>query len=56
MRALVKRGVLESVERSLGVGKVTDEFVVTPSERLYDKVPNTERAAPYRNEAARFAT
>lgn len=39
MRALVKRGVLLSVGRSLGVGKEADVFMVSPSERLYDEIP-----------------
>lgn len=40
MRALVKRGVIESVGRSVGVGKEADVFMVSPSERLYDEVPD----------------
>lgn len=39
MRALVKRGVIESVGRSVGVGKEADVFRVAPSERLYEEVP-----------------
>lgn len=39
MRALIKRGVIESFGRSVGVGKEADVFMVSPSERLYDEVP-----------------
>ncbi len=39
MRALVKRGVIEAVGRAVGVGKEADVFMVSPTERLYDEVP-----------------
>lgn len=39
LRALVKRGVIEAVGRSLGVGKEADVFIVTPSEQLMDEYP-----------------
>lgn len=42
MRALVKRGVIESVGRSVGVGKEADVFMVSPSERLYEEVPDLD--------------
>lgn len=39
LRALVKRGVIESIGRSLGVGKEADVFVVSSSEELMDQYP-----------------
>lgn len=37
MRALVRRGVIDSVGRPLGVGKEADVFIVTASEQLLDE-------------------
>lgn len=39
LRALVKRGVIESIGRPLGVGKEADVFVVSASEELMDQYP-----------------
>lgn len=39
LRALVKRGVIDAVGRSIGVGKEADVFVAAAAEALQDEVP-----------------
>lgn len=39
LRALVKRGVIHSVGRAIGVGKEADVFIVAASEALMEEVP-----------------
>lgn len=42
LRALVKRGVIHSIGRSLGVGKEADVFLVSATEELLDAHPDLE--------------
>jgi RIO-like serine/threonine protein kinase len=43
LRALVKRGVVSSVGRQLGVGKEADVFLVTPSDDIFEECPEYAR-------------